>query len=374
MSGTVLNMDRDRIIRRNSLLSIALNSIMAAVKIVIGLLSGSVAIVSDGINNAGDILSSFVTMIGNIIAKRRPTHSHPLGFGRIEYLSALIVSFIILFAGFELLSSSISKIIHPSDLYMSQMMIVIILITIFMKLFLWKANRSAAMKTDSDALRASATDSLIDALSSSVTVLAVVISYIAPVNLDGWAGLLVSIFILYSGARSVLGTVSSIVGERPEKATVREIRNIISRHPPLHGGYDIQIHSYGPTRAVGTCNVEVPSNAKGEEIFDAMTEAQNEILNELGIYFTFGMYAVNDSNPTVRLMKSEVMKVLKTVSPSVIGMHAFHVHFEDSRVHFDVVVDFNLTDISDFRKRATAALEEEFPTYTFQFNIDPDYA
>ena len=139
-------MDRDRIIRRNSLLSIVLNSIMAAVKIVIGLLSGSVAIVSDGINNAGDILSSFVTMIGNIIAKRRPTHSHPLGFGRIEYLSALIVSFIILFAGFELLSSSISKIIHPSNLYMSQMMIVIILITIFMKLFLWKAIRSAAMK------------------------------------------------------------------------------------------------------------------------------------------------------------------------------------------------------------------------------------
>ena len=368
------NLDRDKVIRGNSLLSIILNSIMAAVKIIIGLISGSVAIVSDGINNAGDILSSFVTMLGNILAKRRPTHSHPLGFGRIEYLSALIVSFIILFAGFELLSSSISKIIEPTEMDMSQMMVLIIIVTIFMKLFLWKMNSKAAVKTDSDALRASATDSLIDALSSSVTVLAVIISYVAPINLDGWAGLVVSLFILYSGIKNILITVSSIVGERPEKSTVNEIRAIINRHPPLHGGYDIQIHSYGPTRSVGTCTVEVPSEAKGEEIFDAMTEAQIEIMDELGIYFTFGMYAVNDSNPTVRLMKSEVMKVLKSVSPSVIGMHAFHVHFNDSRVHFDVVVDFNLKDISDFRKRATVALEKEFPTYSFQFNIDPDYA
>ena len=366
--------NRDKIIRKNSLISIILNTLMASVKIAIGLLSGSVAIISDGINNASDILSSLITILGNIVAKRRPTHAHPLGFGRIEYISALLVSFIILFAGFELLSSSVSKIIHPEALDMSSMMILIIIATIFLKLFLYRINKKAALKTESDALKASATDSLIDALSSSVTVLAVIISYVAPVNLDGIAGLIVSVFILYTGVKTVLETVSSIVGERPKKATVNEIREIIKKHPPLHGGYDIQIHSYGPERSVGTCNVEVPSNSSGEEIFDAMTEAQNEIYKELGIYFTFGLYAVNDLNPTVRLMKKEVLKVLKNVSPSVIAMHAFHVHFEDSRVHFDVVVDFNLKDISEFRKKATKALEEEFPTYNFQFNIDPDYA
>ena len=368
------NPDRDKVIRETSLLAIILNSIMAAVKIIIGLISGSVAIVSDGINNAGDILSSFVTMLGNIIAKRKPTHSHPLGFGRIEYLSALIVSFIILFAGFELLSSSVSKIIEPTEMDMSQMMVLIIIVTIFMKLFLWKLNSRAAVKTDSDALKASATDSLIDALSSSVTVLAVIISYAAPIHLDGWAGLLVSIFILYSGVRNILTTVSSIVGERPAKATVNEIRAIINRHPPLHGGYDIQIHTYGPSRMIGTCNVEVPSDAKGEEIFDAMTDAQTEIMDSMGIYFTFGMYAVNSDNPVVILMKREVLKVLKSVSPDVISIHAFHVHLNDSRVHFDVVVDFSLTDYAAFRKNASKALTEAFPTYSFQFNIDPDYA
>ncbi len=368
------NLDRDKIIRANSLISMVLNFLMAAVKIAIGLISGSVAIVSDGINNAGDILSSLVTMAGNILAKRRPTHAHPLGFGRIEYLSALLVSFIILFAGFEILSSSIEKIISPEDISISGTMVLIIIATIILKLFLWRKNRSAGIKTSSDALKASATDSLTDAISSSVTLFAVIFSYIAPVNFDGWAGLIVSLFIISSGIKCVLKTVSSIVGERPRKETVNEIRAIISRHSPLHGGYDIQIHNYGPSRSIGTCNVEVPSKAPGEEIFDAMTEAQIEIFNELGIYMTFGMYAVNDSNPTVKTMKKEVLNVMKEVSESVIGMHAFHVHFEDLRVHFDVVVDFNLKDFSEFRKKATEALEKEFPSYTFQFNIDPDYA
>ena len=125
---------------------------------------------------------------------------------------------------------------------------------------------------------------------------------------------------------------------------------------------------------IGTCNVEVPSDARAEEVFDAMTDAQSEIMERMGIYFTFGMYAVNSDNPVVILMKKEVLKVLKSVSPSVISIHAFHVHMEDSRVHFDVVVDFSLTDYAAFRKEATKALSEAFPTYVFQFNIDPDYA
>ena len=159
-----------------------------------------------------------------------------------------------------------------------------------------------------------------------------------------------------------------------ESAEMLHIRSIIQKHPPLSGGYDIQIHTYGPSRMIGTCNVEVPSDAKGEEIFDAMTDAQVEIMDRMGIYFTFGMYAVNSDNPVVILMKKEVLKVLKEVSPSVISIHAFHVHLNDSRVHFDVVVDFSLTDYATFRREASKALTEAFPTYSFQFNIDPDYA
>lgn len=365
---------RNKVLKRTAMLGIISNAAIAAVKVIIGLFSGSVAIMSDAANNASDMLSSAVTIMGFNIAKRKPTHTHPLGFGRIEYISALFVAFIVLFTGGAFFRSSIDRIQNPSPVSISLPMLFILIMTIAVKLFLWRINQKNGKKIESEALSASGTDALSDALATSVTIIAAIISLFSSFPIDGWAGIVVSVFIMYAGVRSVVDTVSAIVGERPSKDTVREIRKIISTHPPLSGGYDIQIHTYGPSRMIGTCNVEVPSDAKGEEIFDAMTDAQVEIMEKMGIYFTFGMYAVNSDNPVVILMKKEVLKVLKDVSSAVISIHAFHVHMEDSRVHFDVVVDFSLTDYAAFRRNATKALNDAFPTYSFQFNIDPDYA
>lgn len=365
---------RNRILKQTAILGIAANAMIALVKVVIGFFSGSVAIMSDAANNASDMLSSVVTIVGFNVAKRNPTHSHPLGFGRMEYISALFVAFIVLFTGGSFFRSSVDRILNPSPVSVTVPMLLILLLTIGVKIALWRINIKNGRKIESEALSASGTDALSDALATTVTIVAAVLSRFTSLPIDGIAGIIVSIFVLYAGVKSVVGTVSSIVGERPTKATVNEIRKIIASHPPLSGGYDIQIHTYGPSRMIGTCNVEVPSEAKGEEIFDAMTEAQIEILNKMDIYFTFGMYAVNSDNPVVLLMKQEVFKVLKEVSPTVISLHAFHVHMDDSRVHFDVVVDFSLTDYAAFREKATKALDADFPTYTFQFNIDPDYA
>lgn len=374
----IINMDkndrRSHIIQRNSIIGLACNAVLVVAKALVGLASGSVAVIFDAFNNASDMLSSLVTMLGYRISKRKPTHSHPLGFGRIEYISALLVSFIVLFAGLNFLKVSIEKIFSPAEVFASPLMIMVLSSTILIKIFLWRLNRKNGIEVDSDALKISGTDALSDALSSSVTVLAVILSSFTSLNVDAYAGLFVSLFVLYAGTKAVLETVSAIVGERPARETVQQIRAIIAKHPPLKGGYEIQIHNYGPSRSIGTINVEVPAAAKGEEIFDAMTEAQNEIMKTLGIYFTFGMYAVNDSNPTVLLMKSEVMKVLKSVEDDIVEIHAFHVHFEDSRVHFDVVVGFSVKDVAKFRNDAQNALEREFPTYSFQFNIDPDYS
>ncbi len=365
---------RDRILKRTALLGIVSNAAIAVAKVLIGLVSGSVAIMSDAANNASDMLSSLVTIMGFSLAKRKPTHTHPLGFGRIEYISALFVAFIVLFTGGAFFRTSIDRIKDPSPVSVSLPMLLVLLLTIGVKIGLWRVNQKNGKKIESEALSASGMDALSDALATSVTIIAAVISLFTAFPVDGWAGIVVSLFIMYAGVRSVVDTVSAIVGERPTKATVMELREIINRHAPLSGGYDIQIHTYGPSRMIGTCNVEVPSEARAEEIFDAMTDAQTEIMNKMGIYFTFGMYAVNSDNPVVILMKKEVLKVMKSVSPSVISLHAFHVHLEDSRVHFDVVVDFSLTDYAAFRRDATKALNEAFPTYIFQFNIDPDYA
>ena len=366
--------ERNRVLKRSSTIGILINLAIAAAKVVAGLLSGSVAILSDAVNNASDSLSLIVTVLGFEMAKRKPTHSHPLGFGRIEYISALFVAIFVIVTGLAFLSTSVERIMHPEAVSLSLPLLLLLIMSIAGKLFLWRMAAKAGKEINSEALSASGADALSDVLITSVTIIASLIGTFTDLRIDGWAGLVVSIFIFYTGIRSVIETVSTIVGERPQKKMVSELRAIIAKHPPLSGGYDIQIHTYGPSRTIGTCNVEVPSSASAEEVFDAMTDAQEEILSAMGIYMTFGMYAVNSSNPVVRLMKSEVLKVLKSASAGVIGIHAFHIHFDDSRVHFDVVVDFSVTNYAKFRAEATKALEEAFPTYTFKFNIDPDYA
>ena len=365
---------RKKVLRSSAVTGIASTAFIAVLKLIIGLASGSVAIISDAANNLSDMLSSIVTIIGFNASTRRPTHSHPLGFGRMEYISALFVAFLVIFTGASFFRTSIDRIMEPSPVTISIPMVIILVMTILIKLGLWRINIKNGKKIESEALSASGSDALSDALATTVTIVAAIASRFSTLPIDGVAGIIVSVFILYAGITSVVGTVSTIVGERPTKDTVKLLRSLINNHPPLTGGYDIQIHTYGPSRSIGTCNVEVPSDSLTEEVFDAMTDAQEEILDKMGIYMTFGMYAVNTKNPVVQLMKQEVLKVLKTTSPAVLSIHGFHVHFEDSRVHFDVVVDFTVTDLAAFRAAEQKALEEAFPTYKFSFNIDPDYA
>ncbi len=365
---------REQKIIRTTFLGIILNMAIAAVKIAIGLLSSSVAIISDGANNATDTLSSIVTLIGLKLGKKRPDKTHPLGHGRFEYLSALTVSFIILLTGLTLFRNSIIAIRERNNPVMPLYMIGMISLTVVIKLLLWKLNSKAGKETNSEALIASGKDALSDSAASLITILSTLLAPYSPFSIDGLAGILVSIFILYGGASSLKSTISSILGERPEKKDVERIREIIKKHPPLHGGYDVMIHQYGPEIRVGMCNVEVPSDATAENIFDAMSDAQKEIYETMGLYLTLGMYAVNDTDPTVVRMKEDILDILKCIDKSVLSIHGFHIHFKRRLVHFDVVVDFSLKDKADFERRALDVLGKCYREYSFEFNIDPDYS
>ncbi len=365
---------RERRIQNATFIGIAANLLIGIVKIICGMISGSVAIISDGANNATDTLSSLVTLAGLKLASRRPDKGHPLGHGRFEYISALIVSFIVIGTGLIFLKDSVKAIASRNNADVSGFMILLILFTIAMKIGLFAINRKIGNDTDSQALKASASDALSDALASSITIASALISRFTSFPVDGCAGIAVSAFILSNGYLSLKETISSILGERPKKETVAEIRSIIEKHPPLHGGYDLMLHQYGPELSIGTCNVEVPSDATAERIFDAMTDAQHEIFNTMGIYLTLGMYAVNDKNPTVIKMKEDIFDILKCIDKSVISIHGFHVHFRSSMVHFDVVVDFSLKDKKDFEERAVEVLTKCYPEFSFEFNIDPDYS
>ncbi len=365
---------REKKIQNATFIGIAMNLLIGLVKIICGIAANSVAIISDGANNATDTLSSFVTLLGLKLAAKRPDKGHPLGHGRFEYISAMIVSLIVLTTGFVLMKDSFYAILRKESSAVPGFMIAIISATVMIKIGLWLMNKKIGRETESQALEASASDALSDALASIITIISSIISKFTDFPIDGCAGIAVSFFILSNGYTSLRSTISSILGERPKKETVAEIRDIIRNHPPLHGGYDLMLHQYGPELSIGTCNVEVPSDATAEKIFDAMTDAQHEIYNKMGIYLTLGMYAVNDTDPIVVKMKQDILDIMKCIDKSVLSIHGFHVHFKASMVHFDVVVDFSLKDKKDFERRAVEVLEKCYPDFSFEFNIDPDYS
>ncbi len=366
--------DRAGVIRKATNIGIAVNLILGALKLIIGIFSSSIAFLSDGANNLSDSLSSLVTLLGYTASKKRPTKAHPMGYGRIEYLSALFVSLLVLLTGFSFLKTSIKSIHNSPGEELTPLIIIILFLTVLAKVGLYLFYKKEGKEIDSLALTASASDSLSDAVISSMTILSNVFSHLLGYSLDWAMGTIVSLFIMWTGFSSILKTSDTILGKRPDRKEVQLIREIIAKFPPLMGGYDIRIHRYGPELSVGTADVEVPFTSSAEEISEAMKDAKRKLKDELGIIFTFGINAENQDDDRVKEMMEKTLKCVKMASDYVIGIHGFHVHFDKKRIEFDIVVSFALKDWEEFRRNITGILELVFPEYSISFNIDPDYS
>lgn len=368
------NEERAGIIKKAADIGIALNIILGILKMILGSVTHSLAFLSDGANNLTDSISSLVTLVGYRLSKKRPTKSHPLGYGRLEYLSALLVSLLVMGTGVSFLRSSIEAVRNPSPVILTSTAVMILSLSVVVKLGLWLFYRREGRKAGSLALSSSSVDSLSDAVITTVTILSALISHYTSLSLDGEAGIVVSLFIMWSGFESILKVSDTILGKRPSKEEVQKIRDIIKEYPPLSGGYDIRIHSYGPEYSMGTIDVEVPFSSDAESIYEAMEKAKKRLFAETGTLFTFGMNAENQDDERVREMMEKTLKCMKMASGDVIGIHGFHVHFDEKRIEFDVVVSFSLRDWETFRKNMTGLLELIFPGYVISFNIDPDYS
>lgn len=368
------NDERSQIIKRATNVGIIANVALGIIKVIIGYITQSIAFLSDGANNLTDSVSSLVALIGFRASKKRPTKNHPMGYGRVEYLSALVVAFLVLSTGFSFLISSIEEIKDPSTMTVNARILTILSSTVVIKFFLYFFYKKESKKANSLALEATATDSISDSLISLLTIVSGLLALHFNVYIDGIVGILVSLFIIWGGISSVLTISDTLIGKRPTKEEVEKIRSIIKKYPPLHGGYDIRIHSYGPEVMVGTIDVEVPFSANAESISEAMEKAKKELVDETGIIFTFGINAENQDDPRVKEMMDKTLKCLKLSSPDVLAIHGFHVHFEEKRIEFDVVVSFSLKDWDKFRANTTGILEMVFPDYSVSFNIDPDYS
>ncbi|MBQ8576582.1 MAG: cation transporter [Clostridia bacterium] len=359
-------------------LGILCNLLLFVVKLVIGTVCGSVAITSDAFNNLSDAASSLIAAVSARLAGQKPDREHPWGHGRLEYVASLVVSFLILFVGLELLQSSFDKLLHPTIPTFSAPAIIILILSVLVKVWMWSYNRHIASLTDSSVLRAAAADSIGDALSSSVVIVSAVAGTVLPVNvpLDGIMGILVSVLIFRCGITIMRETVDLLLGAPADPETVSAVQTIVLSGDGIIGLHDLMIHDYGPGRKFASVHAEIPDTAdirRAHEVVDAL---EGRIYNELGITAVIHTDPVTVGNAYVDGIRAGVEEAVLSVS-DVYRMHDFRLTNGENRINliFDLVVplgespDDTAANAEEIRRRLT----EYDPRFRVVMKIENDY-
>ena len=261
----------------SSFVGIFCNICLFVIKFLMGILSNSIAITSDAFNNLSDCVSCVITLFGYRLAAKPADKDHPFGHGRMEYIVSIIISFLIFLVGFELLKTSFDKLIHPNTIVYSNIVLIIMIITVLVKIWMSMFNKKLGKKINNTAMIATATDSMNDVIATSTTIIALVLSRFTSLPVDGVMGIVVSFFILYSGYGILNDTLSDLLGKPADKETVKDIEKIICDHDDIIGIHDLIIHDYGPGKAIGSCHVEVEANADFVKTHDLIDEIEKEI-------------------------------------------------------------------------------------------------
>ena len=320
---------------------IVLNILLFAGKWLAGFLSGSIAITADAFNNLSDAGSSVLTLIGFHLSGQKPDQKHPFGHGRMEYISGLFVSVAILIMAVELIQSSVHKLIHPEAIEGSPLILAILMVSVCVKVYMAYYNKKIGKKINSAAMAATAADSMSDTIATSAVLFSTVISMAAGVNLDGWCGLLVGVFILYSGVQALKDTVDPLLGQAPDKALVEQIQSLVTSYPVVQGIHDMMIHDYGPGRRIVSLHAEV--DAKGDilKIHDEIDNIERKLRETLNCHATIHMDPVEADNEEVRKLRLQTAKLLAGMELNL-SIHDFRVVKGETHTNliFDVVVPF----------------------------------
>lgn len=303
---------------------IGLNILLFLGKWIAGFLSGSIAITADAFNNLSDAGSSIITLIGFRISGQRPDSEHPFGHGRMEYISGFLVSVAILIMGFELVKSSINKLINPEPVESSPVIFVILAVSILVKIYMFSYNRAVGKKIGSAAMHATAMDSLSDAVSTALVLGATLVSQLTGLLLDGWFGILVGLFILYTGATTIKETMDLLLGQPPKKEFIDEIREIVVSHKLVYGIHDLIVHDYGPGRVMISLHAEVDANGDIQAIHEQIDHIENELQEKLHCSATIHMDPIVTDDKEVLEMKQKVKRIVLETDDSF-SMHDFRM-------------------------------------------------
>lgn len=365
---------RNKAIIKTSFVGILGNLLLVAAKAVIGILTGSSSIISDAINNLSDAMSSTVTIVGTKLSEKKPNKKHPYGYGRIEYLTATIVAAIILFAGGSAIYESITSLVRGDKPTYDWVAFMVIGIAIGAKVLLGLYFRIRGKKLSSGALKNSGTDALFDALLSTATLVTALISHFAGVYLEGYAGILIGLFILRSGVIAMKESISPILGDRIDDKLAREIKAEICAHPGVKGAYDLIVNSYGENKTIGSVHIEVDDDISAKEIFALEREIQMYLYQKYGMIMTIGIYASNDSDPDAKQIKTKLLSLVRE-EKDILQCHGFYFDRERELVIFDLIISFDAKrPQEEIAQDIVKALETDYPKLRFMANLDQDFA
>ncbi len=368
-----MNENRNRIIIRTSIIGIIANVLLAVFKALVGVATGSIAITMDAVNNISDAGSSLITIVGTRLAGKEPDRKHPFGYGRIEYMSAMIISILVLYAGITAFTESVKSILHPETPDYTAVSLVIVAVGVAVKFFLGRYVSATGKKVDSDSLVNSGQDATLDSVISASTLVAAAIFLIWHVSLESWLGAVISVVIIKSGIEMLMETISRILGEGADTDTAKAIRNSILSVPEVTGVYDLVLHDYGPDAYQGSVHIEIPDTLTANDLDNLLRSIQEKVYLEQHVILTaIGVYSTNTQDREVIRIREDIGRLVRE-NKYVTQMHGFYLDREKKSIRFDVVISFEAEDRRDVYREVVGRVAEAYPDYQIRAAMDTDF-
>ena len=368
------NISREKTIVKTSAIGIIANVFLAGFKAVVGILTNSIAIVLDAVNNISDAGSSLITIVGTKLAGREPDKKHPFGYGRIEYMSAMLISVIVLYAGVTSFVESVKQIIKPETPDYNAASLIIVAVAVAVKILLGRYVKGIGKKVNSDSLVNSGEDATLDSVISASTLVAAGIFLIFQVSLEAWLGAIISIVIIKSGAEMLRDTVSQILGEQNDAELARSIKQTVTGFPEVHGAYDLVLNNYGPDSWNGSIHIEVLDTFSANELDQLIREITMKVMEEHHVILTaIGVYSVNTQDEEIIQARQKVREIV-FAHEYVTQMHGFYWDKKQKTMRFDIVVSFDAGDRKAVYAEVVSDVQKAFPDIQLQVALDTDFA
>ena len=363
---------REKQVIKTSIIGISANLFLVLFKAIIGILSNSIAIILDAVNNLTDAISSIITIIGTKLAIKKPDKKHPFGHGRVEHLSAMIIAVIVSYAGLTSLIESVKKIMKPTTPKYTTISLIIIIVCIFVKIFLGLYFKKIGKKTKSDSLKNSGQDALMDSVISFSTLLAAIIFKMFNISIEAYLACIISVVIIKTGFDMLRETISEILGKRIDSTIAKDIKKTVNSFEEVHGAYDLMLNSYGPLVLIGSIHIEVDEKMTALEIDGLTRKITDEVLKKHKVLLVaIGIYSANNKDKESLEIRKEINNITKKYE-GVLQIHGFYLNKENKTISFDLIIDYEKKNREEIYAKIYDEISKKYSEYKFNMTLDID--